>query len=80
MVRIRVFEERVRTDYLARRMPGFTHSYVGEEAVATGGCAAAFGRGGCGVRSRSPNWIALHQMAMAEMKRNSAAAMTATRS
>src|ERR1700692_2009211 len=40
MVRIRVFEERVRTDYLARRMPGFTHSYVGEEAVSTGGCAA----------------------------------------
>jgi acetoin:2,6-dichlorophenolindophenol oxidoreductase subunit alpha len=40
MVTIRVFEERVRVDYLARRMPGFTHSYVGEEAVATGGCAA----------------------------------------
>jgi pyruvate dehydrogenase E1 component alpha subunit len=40
MVTIRVFEERVKTDYLARRMPGFTHSYVGEEAVATGGCAA----------------------------------------
>ena len=40
MVTIRQFEERVRTDYLARRMPGFTHSYVGEEAVATGGCAA----------------------------------------
>jgi acetoin:2,6-dichlorophenolindophenol oxidoreductase subunit alpha len=40
MVTIRLFEERVRTDYLARRMPGFTHSYVGEEAVATGGCAA----------------------------------------
>ncbi|MBN8995081.1 MAG: thiamine pyrophosphate-dependent dehydrogenase E1 component subunit alpha [Rhizobiales bacterium] len=40
MVGIRQFEERVRTDYLARRMPGFTHSYVGEEAVAVGGCAA----------------------------------------
>jgi TPP-dependent pyruvate/acetoin dehydrogenase alpha subunit len=40
MVRIRAFEERVKTDYLARKMPGFTHSYVGEEAVATGGCAA----------------------------------------
>jgi hypothetical protein len=40
MVRIRQFEERVKTDYLARKMPGFTHSYVGEEAVATGGCAA----------------------------------------
>src|SRR5260370_6953912 len=40
MVRIRVFEERVRADYLARKMPGFTHSYIGEEAVATGACAA----------------------------------------
>ncbi len=40
MVRIRLFEERVLTDYLARKMPGFTHSYVGEEAVATGACAA----------------------------------------
>ena len=40
MVRIRQFEERVKTDYLARKMPGFTHSYVGEEAVAAGGCAA----------------------------------------
>jgi acetoin:2,6-dichlorophenolindophenol oxidoreductase subunit alpha len=40
MVGIRVFEERVLQDYLARKMPGFTHSYVGEEAVATGGCAA----------------------------------------
>ena len=41
MVRIRQFEERVKTDYLARKMPGFTHSYVGEEAVAAGGCARA---------------------------------------
>jgi pyruvate dehydrogenase E1 component alpha subunit len=40
MVGIRQFEKRVRTDYLARRMPGFTHSYSGQEAVATGGCAA----------------------------------------
>lgn len=40
MVRIRVFEQRVHDDYLARKMPGFTHSYIGEEAVATGGCAA----------------------------------------
>ena len=39
MVRIRQFEERVRSDYLARKMPGFTHSYVGEEAVAAGSCA-----------------------------------------
>jgi pyruvate dehydrogenase E1 component alpha subunit len=40
MVRIRLFEERVLADYLARKMPGFTHSYIGEEAVAAGGCAA----------------------------------------
>jgi TPP-dependent pyruvate/acetoin dehydrogenase alpha subunit len=40
MVRIRAFEERVAKDYMARKMPGFTHSYVGEEAVAAGGCAA----------------------------------------
>jgi len=40
MVGIRQFEERVRSDYLARRMPGFTHSYVGQEAVAAGACAA----------------------------------------
>ncbi len=39
MVRIRLFEERVLADYLARKIPGFTHSYVGEEAVATGVCA-----------------------------------------
>jgi len=40
MVRIRLFEERVLTDYLARKLPGITHSYIGEEAVATGACAA----------------------------------------
>ncbi len=40
MVRIRVFEERVLADYMARKIPGFTHSYVGEEAAATGVCAA----------------------------------------
>jgi TPP-dependent pyruvate/acetoin dehydrogenase alpha subunit len=40
MLRIRIFEERVLADYLARKMPGFTHSYVGEEAVATGACFA----------------------------------------
>jgi pyruvate dehydrogenase E1 component alpha subunit len=40
MVRIRVFEERVLSDYMARKIPGFTHSYVGEEAAATGVCGA----------------------------------------
>lgn len=40
MVRIRLFEERVLSDYLARKLPGITHSYLGEEAIATGACAA----------------------------------------
>jgi len=40
MIRIRRFEERVIVDYMARRIPGFTHSYIGEEAVAVGACAA----------------------------------------
>src|SRR3954451_17429292 len=40
MVRIRVFEEQVLADYTAGKMPGFTHSYVGQEAVAVGACGA----------------------------------------
>jgi acetoin:2,6-dichlorophenolindophenol oxidoreductase subunit alpha len=40
MVRIRVFEERVLADYTAGKMPGFTHSYIGQEAVAVGACGA----------------------------------------
>ena len=40
MVRIRVFEERVQELFLARKLPGFVHVYIGEEAVATGVCAA----------------------------------------
>lgn len=40
MVRIRVFEERVAELFLGRRLPGFVHVYVGEEAVAAGVCAA----------------------------------------
>ena len=40
MVRIRLFEERVQELFLARKLPGFVHVYVGEEAVATGVCAA----------------------------------------
>lgn len=40
MVRIRLFEERVLADYLARKVQGFTHLYIGQEAVATGVCAA----------------------------------------
>jgi pyruvate dehydrogenase E1 component alpha subunit len=39
MVRIRVFEERVQELFLARKLPGFVHVYLGEEAVAAGVCA-----------------------------------------
>jgi pyruvate dehydrogenase E1 component alpha subunit len=36
---IRKFEEKVRECFLAGMIPGFIHSYLGEEAVATGTCA-----------------------------------------
>jgi TPP-dependent pyruvate/acetoin dehydrogenase alpha subunit len=39
MVRIRVFEDRVKQLFLARKLPGFVHVYVGQEAVAAGICA-----------------------------------------
>jgi pyruvate dehydrogenase E1 component alpha subunit len=40
MVRIRVFEQRVQELFLARKLPGFVHVYLGEEAVAAGVCSA----------------------------------------
>jgi pyruvate/2-oxoglutarate/acetoin dehydrogenase E1 component/TPP-dependent pyruvate/acetoin dehydrogenase alpha subunit len=40
MRRIRVFEERMRDLFLAGKLPGFVHLYLGEEAIATGVCAA----------------------------------------
>jgi pyruvate/2-oxoglutarate/acetoin dehydrogenase E1 component/TPP-dependent pyruvate/acetoin dehydrogenase alpha subunit len=40
MARIRAFEERMREMFLASRLPGFVHLYVGEEAIASGICAA----------------------------------------
>jgi acetoin:2,6-dichlorophenolindophenol oxidoreductase subunit alpha len=40
MVRIRLFEERVQELFMARKLPGFVHVYLGEEAVAAGVCAA----------------------------------------
>jgi pyruvate dehydrogenase E1 component alpha subunit len=40
MVRIRLFEERVQELFQARKLPGFVHVYLGEEAVAAGVCAA----------------------------------------
>ena len=39
MVRIRTFEERVSREFLAGNIPGFVHTYIGEEASATGVCA-----------------------------------------
>ena len=40
MCTIRKFEECVKHDFLAGEIPGFTHSYIGEEGIATGVCAA----------------------------------------
>ena len=39
MTRIRLFEERVTLEYQRGDMPGFVHTYIGAEAVATGICA-----------------------------------------
>ena len=39
MLRIRLFEERVRREFGKGDMPGFVHTYVGAEAVAVGVCA-----------------------------------------
>jgi acetoin:2,6-dichlorophenolindophenol oxidoreductase subunit alpha len=40
MAKIRLFEERVAQEFAAGKIPGFVHLYIGEEAVATGVCAA----------------------------------------
>lgn len=37
---IRKFEESIKHDFLAGEIPGFVHLYIGEEAIATGVCAA----------------------------------------
>ena len=39
MTKIRMFEERVTLEYQRGDMPGFVHTYIGAEAVATGICA-----------------------------------------
>jgi len=39
MVRIRMFEERVSSEFAAGNIPGFVHVYIGEEASGTGSCA-----------------------------------------
>ena len=38
MLEIRIFEERVITLFVTGEIPGWLHSYIGEEAVATGVC------------------------------------------
>lgn len=40
MLRIRLFEEKVRELDMKGKLPGFFHLYVGEEAVAVGACSA----------------------------------------
>jgi TPP-dependent pyruvate/acetoin dehydrogenase alpha subunit len=40
MVRIREFEERIRFLFLEGKMPGTVHQYIGQEACASGVCAA----------------------------------------
>ena len=40
MATIRCFEESVKRDSMAGEIPGFVHLYIGEEAIATGVCAA----------------------------------------
>ena len=40
MCTIRKFEETVKHDFMAGEIPGFVHLYIGEEAIATGVCAA----------------------------------------
>ena len=39
MYRIRVFEERVKIEFEAGKLPGFVHLYVGQESTAVGVCA-----------------------------------------
>ncbi|MDE0169913.1 MAG: thiamine pyrophosphate-dependent dehydrogenase E1 component subunit alpha [bacterium] len=40
MVRIRVFESRIEELFRAGKLPGFVHTYLGQEAIAAGVCAA----------------------------------------
>lgn len=40
MSRIRLFEQKLQEFFAAGEIPGFVHLYLGEEAVATGACAA----------------------------------------
>ncbi|MYI20901.1 MAG: pyruvate dehydrogenase (acetyl-transferring) E1 component subunit alpha, partial [Acidimicrobiia bacterium] len=38
MVRIRVFETRVTELFAAGKLPGFVHTYLGQEAIAAATC------------------------------------------
>ena len=40
MLKIRLFEDRVKDLFAAGELPGFVHLYLGQEAVATGACVA----------------------------------------
>lgn len=40
MCNIRCFEEAIEKNFLAGKIPGFVHLYIGEEAIATGVCSA----------------------------------------
>lgn len=40
MTKIRLFESELQKFFAAGKIPGFVHLYLGEEAVATGACAA----------------------------------------
>ena len=40
MVLLRKFDERVGDLFRRAKLPGFVHLYIGEEAIATGVCAA----------------------------------------
>lgn len=40
MIRIRVFEEQVQSLFLAGELPGFVHTYLGQEAIAAAVCAS----------------------------------------
>jgi pyruvate dehydrogenase E1 component alpha subunit len=40
MCNIRCFEEAIEKNFLAGKIPGFVHLYIGEEAIATGICGA----------------------------------------
>ena len=58
MIRIRTFETRVEELFLNRKVPGFVHLYIGEEAIATGVMASL----------RKSDWItSTHQIGRAHV-------------